>query len=358
MNNPYPNFVLENRFEDQYDSYLDLMQFCTVDNSLTGEPGMIKKIRVYSATNDKTQTLAITEGNTEAIEATYADTDYEIELLQNRFIWYDEERMTDPLVVDKGLDHQAVDMFNTANAKAMAEFKKATQKVFVDKFDFNAFVDAITNIADLGISEGLDDGDLGLFALVHKKDVAELRKELADSLKYVEAFARKGYIGTVAGVNLYISAIAEEGVIAIADKKAVTYFNKKGAEVEQEREPNVRKNTAYLRKYGIFALTNQNHIVNLCKGGDSTLSALTFGSLTLSPTFDADTLAYTTTTSNDTNTITATATDSDATVVIKNGDTTVTSGSAATWAAGENTVTITVTNGKSVTTYKVVVTKS
>lgn len=357
-NNPYPNYVLENRFEDQYNSYLDLMQFCTVDNSLTGEAGMIKKIRVYSATNDKTQTLAITEGNTVAIEATYADTNYEIELLQNRFIWYDEEQMTDPLVVDKGLDHQAVDMFNTANAKAMAEFKKATQKVYSQTFNFNAFVDAVTAIGDLGISESLDDGDLGLFALVHKNDVAEIRKELADSLKYVEDFARKGYIGTVAGVNLYISAIAEEGVIAIADKKAVTYFNKKGAEVEQERDANVRKNTAYLRKYGIFALTDQNHIVNLCKGGDSTLATLTIGALTLTPTFDGSKTSYTATTSASTNAITATATDStNATVVIKNGDTTVASGSSATWSAGENTVTITVTNGKSETVYTVVVTK-
>ena len=54
----YENFVLANQIEDQYNSYLDLMRFCTVDNSLVGTPGMIKKINVYTATNG-TEDLAM-----------------------------------------------------------------------------------------------------------------------------------------------------------------------------------------------------------------------------------------------------------------------------------------------------------
>lgn len=92
--------------------------------------------------------------------------------------------------------------------------------------------------------------------------------------------------------------------------------------------------------------------------GDCTLSALTLGSLTLSPTFDKDVTSYTAETTQSTNTVTATATDSGATVVIKNGNTTVTSGSSASWSSGENTVTITVTNGGNSKVYTVVVTKS
>lgn len=88
------------------------------------------------------------------------------------------------------------------------------------------------------------------------------------------------------------------------------------------------------------------------------LSALTLGSLTLSPTFSADTTEYTTATTDATNTITATGADS-ASVSIKNGTTTVTSGNAATWVPGANTVTITVTKTGYITTvYTVVVTKS
>lgn len=91
---------------------------------------------------------------------------------------------------------------------------------------------------------------------------------------------------------------------------------------------------------------------------DVTLSVLTIGSLTLTPTFDKDTTSYAAATTNATDTITATPTASGATVEIKNGTTTVASGSAATWSTGQNTVTVKVTNGTSTKTYTVTVTKS
>lgn len=88
------------------------------------------------------------------------------------------------------------------------------------------------------------------------------------------------------------------------------------------------------------------------------LSGLTIGALTLTPTFDADTTAYTVTTSAATNKITATPEDEDATVEILVGETEIESGDSATWSAGENTVTITVTNGDATKVYTVTVTKT
>ena len=41
----YDNFYLSNEVEDQFNSHLDLQQFCTVDNSLVGTAGMKRKIR-------------------------------------------------------------------------------------------------------------------------------------------------------------------------------------------------------------------------------------------------------------------------------------------------------------------------
>lgn len=64
-NTVYDNFYLSNEIEDQYQSHLDLQQFCTVDNSLTGTPGMLRKIHVYKAT-DGTEKLAKGAGNTKA----------------------------------------------------------------------------------------------------------------------------------------------------------------------------------------------------------------------------------------------------------------------------------------------------
>lgn len=115
--------------------------------------------------------------------------------------------------------------------------------------------------------------------------------------------------------------------------------------------------------HGHYDLTDMDTVpfevyVQAGSGPDTTLSALTITGVTLSPTFSASVTAYTASTSDASNAITATATDStNATVVIKNGTTTVTSGNSATWAAGENTVTVTVTNGGESKVYNVVVTK-
>jgi hypothetical protein len=257
-NKLYPNHVLENRFEDQYNSKLDLMQFCTVDDSLVGVAGDKKKINTYTATNG-TEVLEMGAGNTRDIEVSYETKEYTIELLQNRFPYFDEEEMNDPIIVEKGLNHMAVDMFNTANAKAMAEFNKASVSIPVTAFDFAAFVDGAAAIAFEG-------EDVPVFALVHKNDVKEIRKNLKDSLQYVEAYVRTGYIGTVNGVSVYVSNEATEGSPILATKKAVTYFSKKGTEVEQERDANIRKNTVYSRKYGIFAFTDATQAVKLVKG--------------------------------------------------------------------------------------------
>jgi hypothetical protein len=91
---------------------------------------------------------------------------------------------------------------------------------------------------------------------------------------------------------------------------------------------------------------------------DARLYSLAIGALTLSPTFDRDVNSYTAATTNATNAINVTPLNADATVEILNGATPVANGDPATWAEGENTVTITVTiNGQS-EVYTVVVTKS
>ena len=66
---------------------------------------------------------------------------------------------------------------------------------------------------------------------------------------------------------------------------------------------------------------------------------------------------YEVTTSAATNKITATPEDENATVEILVGETEIDSGDSATWSTGENTVTITVTNGDQEKVYTVTVTK-
>ena len=91
---------------------------------------------------------------------------------------------------------------------------------------------------------------------------------------------------------------------------------------------------------------------------DTSLTALTIGSLTLSPTFAANKVYYTASTTNNTNVVTATEADEGAVVVVKVNGTEIANGSAATWNVGENVVQITVTNGTAQRNYIAVVTKS
>ena len=255
-NQTYTNFFLSNEVEDQYNSHLDLQQFCTVDNGLVGKAGMKRVINTYRAT-DGTEKLVMGSGNTKSIEVNLTDAEYEIALAQNRFQYYDEQEMTDPNIVPVGMKHAGTDLYNTMNDDIFAEFNKTGVVVYATSFGFDAFVDAS---AALNL-ENLE--DVSIFAFVNPKDVAKARKALKDDLKYVESFARTGYIGTVAGINVYTKKDATEGEIIVATREAVTIFNKKGVEVEQEREGNIRQNTIYSRKYYIVALTDESKAVKI-----------------------------------------------------------------------------------------------
>lgn len=260
----YDNFYLSNEVEDQFDSHLDLMHFCTVDKTLEGSDGMKRLINVYTAT-DGTEKLAMGEGNSKSIEVGHTQREYEIQLAQNRFEWYDEEAMKDPMLVPVGMKHAGTDMFNTVNGDVFGEFEKAPLKVEAAAYNFDAFADAV---ALLELPENRE--NVEVFGWVSRNAKAALRKALKEDLKYVEAFARHGYIGTVCGVNLYDKRNAKDNEICIGTKAAVTAFVKKGTEVElstkgnrSAADANIRKNSAHSRKYYVVALTNETQAAKI-----------------------------------------------------------------------------------------------
>lgn len=255
----YDNFYLSNEVEDQFNSHLNLQKFVTVDNSLVGTAGMKRRINRYRATS-ATEKLAMGRGNSKAIEVSYADREYEIALAQNKFEYYDEQEMTDPMLVPVGTRHMGTDMFNTVNGDIYGEYQKATQVVVVSALNFDSFVDAqaLMNLENLE--------NVNIFAFVSATDVAEIRKNLKETLQYVDKFATAGYVGSVGGVNIYTKKDAKTGDVIIATKEAVTLFNKKGTEVEQERDADTRKNGIFSRKYYIVALTDETKAVKIHKG--------------------------------------------------------------------------------------------
>ena len=259
-NTPYENFYLASIVEDQFDSHLDLARFVTVDRSLEGTPGMKKIINVYSAT-DGTEKLAQGEGNSKSITAGHTQREYEIQLAQNRFEWFDEEAMKDPELVPTGMKHAGTDLFNTMNADIFGEYKKCTQTVALSgNAYFDAFVDAV---AKMNVE---NDENIEMFAFVSPNVKAKARKALKDDLKYVEAFSRAGYIGTVCNVNLYDKKDAGDDEIVVATKEAVRLLVKTGTQVEQQRDGNTRKNSAFSRKYYVAALDNDTKAVRITLG--------------------------------------------------------------------------------------------
>ena len=126
----YENFYLSNEVEDQFNSHLNLQQFCTVDNSLVGTAGMKRKINVYSATNG-TEKLTMGEGNTKSIEVSFTDKEYEILLAQNRFDYFDEQEMTDPMLVPVGTRHMGTDKYGKLNDKELIRsIRRTVKRVF------------------------------------------------------------------------------------------------------------------------------------------------------------------------------------------------------------------------------------
>ena len=253
-NTLYPNFVLENKLEDQLSTKLDVNNYVTADYSLAESAGMVKKIHTYYGQGE-VQDLAMGQGNSVDVETGYREVTYTVGTTQGRFPYYDEEVQTDPVAIDKGIQHLAELMTNDLTSKVIAELGKATLKKTSCTWTFEDIVDAIALFPD--------ENEEGAFLLINKAEQAALRKNLKNQLSYVEGFVRTGYIGHVAGVPVIMSAAVPEGEAYLATKEAVTCFVKKGAEIEQERDANTRKNIVYARKVMVVALTNARKVVKL-----------------------------------------------------------------------------------------------
>ena len=250
----YQNFILANKVSDILTTQVDLNTYMTVDTELAENAGMKKVINTYTATGN-VENLAMGEGNTADIEVSFTPTEYTVGTTQGRFKYYDEQEMTDPMVVDAGLDGIAKTMVNDFTTKAIAEYEKATLTLTGTAWSFDTVVDAIAKM-------NLED-ETGLFLLISPADQANFRKALKDDLKYVEGFVRTGYIGSVCGVPVIVSKAVAKGKGYLATKDAITLFIKKDTEIEQERDANTRENRVFVRKVALVALTDATKLVKI-----------------------------------------------------------------------------------------------
>lgn len=252
---PYANEVLENKITSILNTRIDMNQYLTPDYSLAEEAGMIKRVNVYTASGS-VEDLTKGNGNTGDISVAYVSTPHTVGVTQGRFPYYDEDAMADPSMIDAGIRALTELMTNDLNSKAIAALEGATTHVtYSNTWTFANVVDAVA-------AYPYEDKS-GLFLLINPAQEAALRKNLATQLSYSEAFVRTGYIGSVCGVPVIVSKAVTAGIAVLATKEAVTCFVKKGVEIEQDREPNTRKNTVYARKTMLVALTDASRVVVL-----------------------------------------------------------------------------------------------
>lgn len=253
----YENVILANKINDILTTKVDLNAYMTIDTSMTETAGMKKVVNTYTSTGE-VEALGMGDGNSGEIEVTFTSAEYDVVTYQGKFGFFDEQEMTDPMIVDTGLAHSADTMTNKWVELAIAEFEKATLTQPATEWNFDTVVDAIAKM-------NLED-ESGLFLLISPADKAAFRKALKDDLSYSEAFVRTGYIGTVAGVPVIVSKAVPAGKGYLATKEAVTVFIKKEAETEYERDADTRRNDYWVRKVGVVALTDATKIVKITVG--------------------------------------------------------------------------------------------
>lgn len=252
----YQNFALQAKLEDLYTTKMDLNPFITTDYTLTAEAGDKITINTYTATGD-VEDLAMGEGNSKDIEVGFTPATYTVGVTQGRLQYYDEQVNKDPKVIDVGVAGVVAKMTNDMTGKIITALDGGTAGTF-STFGFDAVIDGLSTL-------NLEDNS-GLFMLTNVATANKFKKALKDDLKYVEDFSRTGYIGTIAGVPMYVTkAVGTADCFYIAHREAVTNFVKRGTEIEYERDANTRLNKYFMRKTQVIALTDATRAVKMTK---------------------------------------------------------------------------------------------
>lgn len=256
-NTVYSNFVLESKLRDLLTTKLDTKTLMTIDASLSESAGMLKKINTYTYTGE-VETLAKGARNTTRGSVGFTTSTYTVAVAQQVFDYADEDYMTDPMVVDAGMNGAANVMVNDMTSQYFAELAKATLGQTYAKggaLTYDTVVDAIAKM-------NLED-ESGLFLIIGNDLKAQIRKDEDFKAKELGKVIADGAIGTLSGVPVICSKAVPAKTAYLATKEAVTLYTKKDSEVEQVRDAETRSNTVVMRKVNLVALTDATKVVKI-----------------------------------------------------------------------------------------------
>jgi len=263
----YDNFILENKIDSILSTKMDVNKFLTADYSLVEEPGMIKKIHTYTPSGDA-EDLARGDGNSSFIDAEYVEREYRVARTQAQAKWYDDDQMTDPVLIDTKVQGLAEAMVNNWTSKAIAEFDKSWNKAVFTNYELANWADAIAKYTNVFEDQA------NLFFLVNIECVPTIRKALGDYLKYTEGYIRTGALGEILGVPIYASKAVPKDIMFLAHKDAVHAFLKKNTFVEQDRDIDKKENFLVASRYSVIALFDERKCIK-CGKAQATASTIT-----------------------------------------------------------------------------------
>ena len=265
---------IETQVKDTRNSALNYQNLVTVDTTLEANPGDTYHVDRIIPAGDA-EIVAEGAGNKNKVTTTTDQFDYTVATAQAWFQYTDERLRRTPDSVAAGIARLGVALTNKMNTDIVGELAKSTTKQTSKALDFDAIVDA-QNLLDLdtftqvGVAEGQNSEQVvadGTILLVGKVLRAAIRKACKDELKYVESFVRQGYIGTIAGTNVFYSKLMDETAYNskafLFNNQAVTVFMKAAPEVEAYQkgnraasDANTRTNNVFARQTYVTALTD------------------------------------------------------------------------------------------------------
>lgn len=254
-NTVFENKIIEAKAKDLLTTAVNTRNLMTVDNELAQEAGMTKVVNVYTYTGTAEE-LANGQGNTNRGSIGFEGKEYTVKLIQQAFDYTDEEFMKDNTIVDNMLKGANQVMVNKLTADFVAELAKATLNVDLGEaaLGYDKIVDAI---AELNLE---DEGQV--FIVIPNVWKAALRKDEDYKTARMGEVIYNGQVGTICGIPV-IATKALTDVAYVMTKEAVKLFMKKDVEVEQDRNPDTRKNSVYLRTAYIAALVDATKICKI-----------------------------------------------------------------------------------------------
>ena len=258
----YANKVLESKLADLLTTKVNTRNMMEIDDTLEQSAGMTKTINLYTYSGEA-EALDIGEGNTAAKRGSisYTGKDYDVQVVQQAFDYYDEEALKDPYIVEgmmKGASEVMVNKMNSDFIGAITSEDITNEISLEGALSYDSIVDAISTVNTEDESQ--------LFVVIPNSWKADLRKDPDYISAHMGDVVYNGQIGLIAGIPVIATKALDAAETAVVmSKEAVKLFLKRDVEVEQARDSNTRKNSVYLRATYIVALGDATKICKISK---------------------------------------------------------------------------------------------